>query len=352
MNIFTTLSSSPSDGMAESTLFENDVKTDKGCIYRFTPAIEAAVDVAIGLKRPLLVAGEPGCGKTELGYAVARRLDVESLYFFSTKSSSEARELFYTYDAVGRFREAQLAAVRTRRERAAVAGDFVRYQALGRAILDAHPQDDVKDLLKGRGHAGLPDKPRRSVVIVDEIDKAPRDFTNDMLREIEDFSFQVPELGNRVGERDATPSGSTIPAELRPILIATSNEESQMPDAFLRRCVFLAIEFPKPDILNEILDLHLGKTVDGDTAGKDARATLLTLFTSLRTTGMQKNPGVAELIDAGRVMEARPADAAWNDWIPRLAPALVKLKSDLPVFRTALEALLAAPPIRAAASAS
>jgi MoxR-like ATPase len=352
MTIFTTLSSRPSDGMHDSKLFENDVETGKGRIYRFTSAIEAAVDVAIGLGRPLLVAGEPGCGKTELGYAVARRLGIESLYFFSTKSSSEARELFYTYDAVGRFREAQLAAVRTKRERTAVAGDFIRYQALGRAILDVHPQQDVEDLLKGRGHAALPDKPRRSVVILDEIDKAPRDFTNDLLREIEDLSFQVPELGNRGGERDATPPGSTIPAELRPILIATSNEESQMPDAFLRRCVFLAIEFPEPGVLNEILDLHLGRTVEGDKAGEDERATLLTLFTSLRKTGMQKDPGVAELIDAGRVMAARPADKALDKWIPQLAPALVKLKADLPLFKAALDALLAAPPGRAGASAS
>lgn len=352
MTSFTTLSSSRSDGMRDSKLLENDVATEKGRIYRFTSAIEAAVDVAIGLGRPLLVAGEPGCGKTELGYAVARRLNIDSLYFFSTKSSSEARELFYTYDAVGRFREAQLAAVTEKKKRVAVAGDFVRYQALGRAILDAHPEANVKDLLKGRGHAALPDKPRRSVVIIDEIDKAPRDFTNDLLREIEDLSFEVPELGNRGDERDATPSGSTIPADLRPIIIATSNEESQMPDAFLRRCVFLAIQFPEPGGLNEILDLHFGAMPNGDSAGKDARLALLTLFTSLREAGMQKSPGIAELIDAGHVMAARPPDTARNRWIPRLAPALVKLKSDLPLFNVALDALLAAPQSRANVSAS
>jgi MoxR-like ATPase len=349
MTLFNTLASSPSDGRSDSILFENDVQTDKGRVYRFTSAIDAAVDVAIGLSRPLLVAGEPGCGKTELGYAIARRLGIKPLYFFSTKSSSEARELFYTYDAVGRFRDAQLASTKTKEERAAapdaVAGDFIQYQALGRAILDAHPKERVKSLLKGEGHVPLPAAPRRSVVIIDEIDKAPRDFTNDLLREIEDLSFRVPELGNRAGESDATPPGSAIPADLRPILIATSNEESQMPDAFLRRCVFLAIEFPDVDDLKKILELHLGKA-QGEGLSEDEQGKLLILFYALRKGGLQKNPGIAELIDAGRVLAARPSTITYENWVPRLAPALVKLKSDLAVFKAVLEKA-ATTPVRA-----
>jgi MoxR-like ATPase len=344
MTRFASLSSTPSNGLFGSTiLFENDTLTEKkGAIYRFTPEIEAAVDVAIGLTRPLLVAGEPGCGKTELGYAVARRLKIERLYFFSTKSSSEAREIFYTYDAVGRFRDAQLASTRTKAERAAApaanVGDFIRYQALGRAILDAHPAEDVKDLLQGRGHFPLPETPRRSVVVIDEIDKAPRDFTNDLLREIEDLSFRVPELGSRFGKKDATPSGNDIPFELRPIIVATSNEESQMPDAFLRRCVFLAIEFPQPDDLKKILELHFAGEGDGGLA-ENERGVLLTLFGSLRDAGMQKKAGVAELIDAGQVLAARPAEVTLENWLPKLAPALVKLKSDMAAFRTVLTSL-------------
>lgn len=341
MTVFNALSSRPPSAIRASKLSENDVETDKGTLYRFTPAIEAAVDVAIGLGRPLLVAGEPGCGKTELGYAVARRLGVDSLYFFSTKSSSEARELFYTYDAVGRFREAQLAAVHGQGKSAkdvATPGDFVRYHALGRAILDAHQQADVMNLLKGRGHVGLPAEPRRSVVVIDEIDKAPRDFTNDLLREIEDLSFRVPELSHSPDEGDGTPPGSRIPFERRPIIIATSNEESQMPDAFLRRCVFLAIEFPDPDVLREILDLHLGKLDEGDN-GTSERASLLILFDAMRKGGMQKKPGIAELIDAGHVLSKRPVGVPFGEWVSRLAPALIKLKSDLPIFSRALGAL-------------
>lgn len=329
-------------------LTENDVPTKKGTIYRFSPAIEAAVDVAIGLGRPLLVAGEPGSGKTELGYAVARRLGISALYFFAVKSASEAGDLFYTYDAVRRFREAQLAEIRARAamSQGAVAfrepevGDFIKYRALGRAILDAHPAEVVKALLKGRGHAELPNEPRRSVVIIDEIDKAPRDFSNDLLREIEDISFRVPELQNDAGEPDATPSGATIPQARKPIIIITSNEESQLPDAFLRRCVFLAIEFPKAQ-LAEILDMHLGASGgshDGMPLAAADRAILLDVFDDLRKQNMQKNPGIAELVDAGRVLAARPGDATPESWLRRLAPALVKLKADLAVFDAVIAA--------------
>ena len=339
MTGFATLTSSEAIDPAFE-LTDNGLKTDKGRVYRFSPMVEAAVDVAIGLRRPLLVAGEPGSGKTELGYAVARRLRIDTLYFFSTKSTSEAGDLFYTYDAVGRFREAQLAAVRAvadeklgRPFREPDVGQYVHYQALGRAILDAHQQRDIAGLLPGGKRPDRPTGPlsttypRQSVVIIDEIDKAPRDFTNDLLREIEDLSFRVPELGGS----NVTPAGSTIPSKLRPIIIATSNEESQMPDAFLRRCAFLALEFPNEDQLREILDLHLGGSGPGRLDGKD-RDILVTKFVQLRKQGMQKNAGVAELIDAGRVLAGRPAGEGVEAWLQRLGPALVKLKPDLGAF--------------------
>ncbi len=344
--LFNELSASNATVDPHFILTENDVPTRKGSIYRFNQAIEAAVDVAIGLGRPLLVAGEPGSGKTELGYAVARRLRIKTLYFFAVKSSSEAGDLFYTYDAVRRFREAQLAEIRARAALARGAvfqepevGDFIKYRALGRAILDAHPADAVKPLLKGKGHAALPPKPRRSVVIIDEIDKAPRDFTNDLLREIEDVSFRVPELQNDAGEPDATPSGDSITPALKPIIIITSNEESQLPDAFLRRCVFLAIEFPARELLREILDMHLGASggnATGTPLASADRDILLKFFGQLRNQNMEKNPGIAELVDAGRILAARPQEATPESWLRRLAPALVKIKSDLPSFDAAL----------------
>jgi MoxR-like ATPase len=297
------------------------------------------------LGKPLLVAGEPGSGKTELGYAVARRMDIRTLYFFSVKSSSEAGDLFYTYDAIRRFREAQLAAIRAQTSKDSdvafqepEVGDFIKYRALGRAILDAHLKKNVKPLLRGKSPPALPKNPRRSVVVIDEIDKAPRDFTNDLLREIEDISFRVPELQSE-GVSDATPSGSKIPASLRPIIVITSNEESQLPDAFLRRCVFLALEFPDDTRLRSILNEHF-RVEDGgkDPLGED-RDILLKIFSNLRGQNMQKNPGIAELVDAGRVLAARPAETPREQWLPRLAPALVKLKADLPAFQIALRNL-------------
>ncbi|MDF0495732.1 AAA family ATPase [Bradyrhizobium yuanmingense] len=340
-NVFSTTPGMP----PESELTENDARTTKGSIYRFNPAIEAAVDVAIGLGKPLLVAGEPGCGKTELGYAIARRMRIRNLYFFAVKSSSEATDLFYTYDAIRRFREAQLAEIRARAASASggtfsepEVGDFIKYRALGRAILDAHPHEKVAALLRGRGAPKQPGEPRRSVVVIDEIDKAPRDFTNDLLREIEDFSFRVPELQNEAGLPDATPSGDTIPGALKPIIVITSNEESQLPDAFLRRCVFLAIDFPDDKVLQDILEMHLGNKSKGagTSLSGDDRAILLRVFGRLRAQSMQKNPGIAELVDAGRVLAARPNGKPAEEWLPQLAPALVKLKSDLEAFKAVL----------------
>lgn len=351
MTLFNELSSRTASGASEVVLMENDTGTDKGKIYLFSPAIEAAVDVAIGLGRPLLVAGEPGSGKTELGYAIARRMGIKTLYFFAAKSSSEAGDLFYTYDAIRRFREAQLAEIRARAAQAQGAvfqepevGDFIKYRALGRAILDAHSKETIGPLVKGKGAPELPDNPRRSVVIVDEIDKAPRDFSNDLLREIEDISFRVPELQG-VRAIDSTPPGSKIPEGCKPIIIITSNEESQLPDAFLRRCVFLALDFPDEQRLRDILNSHLGAKKDpggGASLAAADRDILLTLFASLRGQNMQKSPGIAELVDAGRILAARPADAPARNWLGRLAPALVKLKADLPAFDAVLPSLLAA----------
>src|SRR5262245_21827164 len=186
---FNTFSSSKGNG----AIFENGREVpDKGRRYIFTDELSAAIDVAIGLGRPLLVSGDPGCGKTELGYAIARRLQIPRVHFFSTKSNSEARDLFYTYDAIGRFREAQVRV--DANVSPAEAADYIEFQALGRAILDAHRREDVAHLLRGRRAYAHPGKPQRSVVIVDEIDKASRDFPNDLLREIEDLSFRVPEM--------------------------------------------------------------------------------------------------------------------------------------------------------------
>jgi len=214
--------------------------------YRPEPGLVDAVNVALTLNRPLLVTGEPGTGKTQLAYSVAwqlrsrRRLNVTSprVEKFETKSTSVARDLFYTFDVLGRFHAAHTGGSSDNI-------DYITYNALGRALLDALPEADVHAYLpKNHGHDG----PRRSVVLIDEVDKAPRDFPNDLLNEVDQMYFKVPELGNVV-------IGASGPAAeaFKPVVIITSNSERALPEPFLRRCIYYDIAFPERDALEEIL---------------------------------------------------------------------------------------------------
>jgi MoxR-like ATPase len=237
-----------------------------------------AVNVALILSQPLLLTGEPGTGKTLLAYSVGRELGLDVLKF-ETKSTSAARDLFYTYDTLRRFHDAQLT---QRRE----GSEYITYNALGIAILRTHDADEVAPSLPSTfAHGGR----RRSIVIIDEIDKAPRDFPNDLLNEIDGMYFKVPELG-MVSE------GIKAKEDMRPIIFITSNSERSLPDAFLRRCIFYDIPFPKPDRLVEIVLSHMR------TSGKQQPSWLqdaLDFFSKLRepNRGMEKRPATAELLD-------------------------------------------------------
>lgn len=322
-------------GDAGKPLHENGATTPRGRGYVFDPGIIRAVDVAIALGRPLLVAGEPGCGKTELGHAVARRLGIETLHLFTVKSTTDATELFYAYDAIRRFQDAQPGMGGAGKD----VGDYVEYQALGRAILDAHPRAAVAHLLRGERNAkarlkedGSEVSPQRSVVVIDEIDKASSDFANDLLHEIEGLRFRVKEFPATPREPD-TPAGHTIPAPLRPIVIVTSNEERQLPDAFLRRCVFLEIAFPDAGRLSNIVDIGLSERLRrmlGDEAAStpalsaQRKRELIEFFEAFRANGPTKRPGVAELLDGAALM-AVSSSASLAD----IAPAMVKTRADL-----------------------
>jgi MoxR-like ATPase len=237
-----------------------------------------AVNVALILGQPLLLTGEPGTGKTQLAYSVGRELGYDVLKF-ETKSTSVARDLFYTYDTLRRFHDAHL-----RRERESA--EYVTYNALGIAILKTRERDEYEAWLPpGFKHTG----PRRSIVLLDEIDKAPRDFPNDLLNEIEGMYFKIPELG-MVNERmEATD-------DLRPVVFITSNSEKSLPDAFLRRCVYYDIPFPDHKRLADIVASHM------PTGGTQRPAWLndaLDLFDRLRkpATALDKKPGTAELLN-------------------------------------------------------
>jgi MoxR-like ATPase len=211
------------------------------------PELVEAVNVALALGMPLLLTGEPGTGKTTLAASVAFQLGYRDPVKFVAKSNSVSRDLFYTYDALGRLYAAEIARIADsspeERKRADDPLNFIEYAALGQAILLAHRDDRIKRfIVTNDGHVRLhhAGKPQRSVVLIDEIDKAPRDFTNDLLDELETMQFRVPELHDAV----------TPPLQdrnMRPIVIITSNSERQLPDAFLRRCLYFHIPFPDRD---------------------------------------------------------------------------------------------------------
>jgi MoxR-like ATPase len=199
--------------------------------YLAAPELAEAVNIAIALGQPLLVTGEPGCGKTDLAFSVARELGLEPTLVFSTRSTSRAQDLLYRFDAVLRFYDVQRGAPRAEKPE-----EYIYWAALGEAI---RAQD------------------RRRVVLIDEIDKAPRDFPNDLLNELDKMEFSVPEL-DREGANGQGRQAVSFQAKFRPIVIITSNSERQLPLPFLRRCVFHHIAFPDRDMLTKIARERLG----------------------------------------------------------------------------------------------
>lgn len=266
--------------------------------YDADQGLLAATNAAIALGQPLLLTGEPGCGKTDFAFAVARFQsgkgqawqpdDLEDgLLDCYVRSDSRARDLLYHYDAVRRFGEAQ----HGDRRLVADARHFIELRPLGRALADAE-----------RG--------RRRVVLIDEIDKAPRDLPNDLLRELDQGCFEIkecPVVPPADAPAEVADRGLPIralvglrrpEAHTRPLVIVTSNEERQLPDAFLRRCIFHHIRFPSVDRLTALLaDIRAATPESPPAAGPDQDRAAARTFAALRNVdGLRKPPATAELL--------------------------------------------------------
>ena len=230
------------------------------------PQLLAAVNTALIVEQPLLVTGEPGTGKTALAWSVATELGLGPVLDFHTRSDHQARDALYEMDHLLRFYHAQI-----RDERATQPELYVRWNALGEAIR----------------------LPARRLVLIDEIDKAPRDFPNDLLDEIDQMEFRVPELEQK------------FRAVHRPVVIITSNSERQLPDPFLRRCVFHRIEFPSADRLQKILTERLGHLDLSD----QLAAAAVKRFEEVRSLpGLEKKPATGELLAWVKVLRATKVD--------------------------------------------
>ncbi len=265
--------------------------------YVATDDLKLAVNAALTLQRPLLIKGEPGTGKTMLAEEVARALSMP-LLSWHIKSTTKAQQGLYEYDAVSRLRDSQLADV-VGSERVKDIHNYIVQGVLWQAFTAEEP----------------------TVLLIDEIDKADIEFPNDLLRELDRMEFYVYE------------TRQTIRARHKPLVVITSNNEKELPDAFLRRCFFHYIRFPDQATMQAIVDVHFPKL------RAELLANAMAAFFQIRELpGLKKKPSTSELLDWLKLLVAEqiPADAlrAKDDklFVPPLAGALLKNEQDMHLF--------------------
>ena len=258
--------------------------------YVATEELMAAVNAAVVLSRPLLIKGEPGTGKTLLATEIAASLGMP-LYEWHIKSTTKAQQGLYEYDAVSRLRDSQLG--------------------------DPRVKDIGNYIVKGNLWEAF-DSPVRPVLLIDEIDKADIEFPNDLLRELDRMEFYVYE------------TRETVRARHRPIVVITSNNEKELPDAFLRRCFFHYIRFPDADTMTRIVEVHFP-----DLKRELLREALGAFFRIRETPGLKKKPSTSEFLDWIKLLLAEdiPPEALASDdarkSIPPLYGALLKNEQDV-----------------------
>ena len=260
--------------------------------YVATEDLTVAVNAAVLLERPLLIKGEPGTGKTELAKQVASALGLE-LIEWNIKSTTKAQQGLYEYDAVSRLRDSQLGDERVRD-----VGNYIRKGKLWTAF----------------------EADQKVVLLIDEIDKADIEFPNDLLQELDKMAFHVYE------------TGKTVAANNRPVVIITSNNEKELPDAFLRRCFFHYISFPDQDTMRQIVKVHYPDIKE------QLLTTALTQFYEIREQqGLKKKPSTSEVLDWLKLLLAEdmtPEDLKRDagNLLPKLHGALLKNEQDVQLF--------------------
>jgi len=260
--------------------------------YVATEDLTVAVNAAVLLERPLLIKGEPGTGKTELAKQVASALGLD-LIEWNIKSTTKAQQGLYEYDAVSRLRDSQLGDERVRD-----VGNYIRKGKLWTAF----------------------EADQKVVLLIDEIDKADIEFPNDLLQELDKMAFHIYE------------TGETVAAKNRPVVIITSNNEKELPDAFLRRCFFHYISFPDQDTMRQIVKVHYPDIKE------QLLTTALTQFYEIREQqGLKKKPSTSEVLDWLKLLLAEdlsPEDLKRDagNLLPKLHGALLKNEQDVQLF--------------------